>query len=147
MTRVDFYVLPETEDIGPVLTACRLCERAAGERLRIYAYVPDSGLADDIDSALWTFKQGSFVSHERVEAKGEDMALASVLIGAGDPPSSHHDVLLNLGDEVPAFFSRFQRVLEIVHGDAETRARSRARFKFYRDRGYDLASHKLGARA
>ena len=82
MTRVDFYVLPETEDIGPVLTACRLCERAAGERLRIYAYVPNPALADDIDAALWTFKQGSFVSHERVEAKGEDMALASVLMSA-----------------------------------------------------------------
>lgn len=143
MTRVDFYILPEAEDTGPILTACRLCERAAGQPLKVYAYVPDAGLADDLDAALWTFKQGSFVAHERVDAKGEDMALASVLIGAADPPASHHDVLLNLGADVPPFFSRFERVLEIVHGDPETRAQSRARYKFYRDRGYELNAHPL----
>jgi DNA polymerase-3 subunit chi len=51
--------------------------------------------------------------------------------------------MINLAAEVPAFFSRFERVLEVVDGDASRRAQSRSRFKFYRDRGYELATHNL----
>src|SRR3546814_14519636 len=72
-----------------------------------------------------------------------DEPLPSVLIGAVEPPETHHGVMLNLGLEVPDWFSRFERVLEIVAADAEGRAKSRERYKFYRDRGYELATHKL----
>jgi len=51
--------------------------------------------------------------------------------------------MINLGLEVPPFFSRFERVLEMVDGDAVQRAKSRERYKFYRDRGYELSSHNL----
>jgi DNA polymerase-3 subunit chi len=34
-------------------------------------------------------------------------------------------------------------VLEFVAGDEPRRAASRLRFKFYRDRGYELATHRL----
>jgi len=52
-------------------------------------------------------------------------------------------VLINLGDDVPAFFDRFERVLEIVHGDKANRGPSRQRFKQYRDRGLAPESHNL----
>jgi DNA polymerase-3 subunit chi len=67
-----------------------------------------------------------------------------VLIGdAEEPPTSHHGVLINLGEDVPVYFSRFERVLEIVPSQDDARASSRARFKFYRDRGYPLETHEL----
>ena len=91
---------------------------------------------------LWIYKQGGFVGHERIGASA-DPAPAAVLIGPGEPLPSHRDVLVNLGAEVPAFFDRFERVLEIVAGDAATRAASRGRFKFYRDHGITPESHKL----
>ncbi len=142
MTRVDFYVLPEDSTGGATLTACQLCEKAVADGKRVYVHVTQPALAMDMDKLLWTFRQGSFIAHERLGATAEEPRPA-VLIGDTDPPSTHHDVLINLDTEVPSFFSRFERVLEIVHGDAATRAKSRERFKYYRDRGYSLDTHKL----
>jgi DNA polymerase III subunit chi len=73
-----------------------------------------------------------------------DPGPAAVLIGAGDPLPSHRDVLVNLGVEVPGFYDRFERVLEIVAGDAAQRGQSRERFKFYRDQGLSPETHKIG---
>ncbi|MES0872482.1 DNA polymerase III subunit chi [Sinimarinibacterium thermocellulolyticum] len=147
MTRVDFYILPETGGAAdsPVITACRLCEKAAGAGLRIYVYADSGALAEDFDGALWTFRQGGFTAHERYEGTPLQAPLPSVLIGRVEPPDSHHDVLVNLAAEVPDFFSRFERVLEIVAGDGAQRAASRARYKFYRDRGYELCTYEQSA--
>jgi DNA polymerase III subunit chi len=144
MTRVDFYVLPEASDEGPLPTACRLCEKAVGSGKRVHVHAPDEEVAREFDRLLWVYKQGGFVAHERVGAS-DDPAPASVLIGTGEPRPSHRDVLVNLGAAVPAFFDRFERVLEIVAGDTATRASSRSRFKFYRDKGLVPETHKLDA--
>ena len=142
MTRVDFYVLPDGSDEGPLPTACRLCEKAAGSGKRVHVHAPDDEVAREFDRLLWIYKQGGFVAHERI-GTSDDPSPAAVLIGSAEPLPSHRDVLINLGAEVPPFYDGFERVLEIVAGDAATRNRSRARFKFYRDRGIVPESHKL----
>ena len=141
MTRVDFYVLPEDSQDDALAMACRLCEKAVGAGKKVHVHAPDGDTASEIDRLLWIFRQGSFVGHQRLG--GADADLAAVLIGAEEPPASHRDVLLNLGAAVPPFYDRFERVLEIVAGDAAARAASRARFKTYRDRGLAPESHKL----
>ena len=52
-------------------------------------------------------------------------------------------MLLNLHCEWPPAFSRFQRLVEIVGRDDEDRAAARGRFRFYRDRGYEIVNHDL----
>jgi len=144
MTRVDFYILPETDGPGGsvVMTACKLCDKATLGGSRVYIYAPTAELVDALDSALWSFRQGSFIGHER--HPGELLQpLPAVLIGSEEPPDAYQQILINLGAEVPPFFSRFDRVLEIVEGAAAPRAQSRVRFKFYRDRGYELNTHNL----
>ena len=143
-TRVDFYVLPDDSTDGPLATACRLCEKAVGSGKRVHVHAPDAAVAQEIDRLLWVYKQGGFIGHERVGAS-DDPAPATVLIGSGEPLPSHRDVLVNLGAAVPPFFDRFERVLEIVAGDAATRGRSRERFKFYRDRGLTPETHRVTA--
>ena len=144
MTRVDFYVLPDGADDGPLPTACRLCEKAAGAGKRVHVHAPDEDVAREFDRLLWVYKQGGFIGHERLGAS-RDADLAAVLIGGDEPLPSHCDVLMNLGAQVPPFFDRFERVLEVVAGDAAAKARSRERFKFYRDRGLAPETHRLGA--
>jgi DNA polymerase-3 subunit chi len=144
MTRVDFYVLPEPSEEGPLPTACRLCEKAVGAGKRVHVHAPDPDVAAEFDRLLWVYKQGGFIGHERLGVS-KDPDLAAVLIGADEPLPSHRDVLMNLGAQVPPFFDRFERVLEVVAGDAATRVRSRERFKFYRDRGLAPETHRLGA--
>lgn len=142
MTRIDFYVIPEAEDTGPILLTCKLCEKAGSDGTPVFVHAPDAGLRNDLDSSLWTYKPGSFLAHQ--VAGEDDDELAPVLLGSGDaPPAAHHHILINLGAEVPEFFSRFERVLEIVHGDSAGRARARERFGYYRERGYSLNTHKL----
>ena len=144
MTRVDFYILPEgaKPPEGAAMTACKLCDKATSGGQQVYIYAPDAEMAGSIDSLLWSFRQGSFIAHERLGAPLQ-APLPLVLIGDAEPPEAYHQVMINLGAEVPAFFSRFERVLEVVDGDASQRAKSRERYKFYRDRGYELVSHNL----
>lgn len=144
MTRVDFYVLPEGTVTDSVMTACRLCDKAVGSGQAVFVRAkPD--LQELIDGALWTVRQGSFLAHERWLGQPLESPLPRVLIGEADPPESHLEVLINLDDDVPAWFGRFDRVLEVVSGDAAQRAASRARFKHYRDKGYPLQTHELAA--
>ncbi len=144
MTRIDFYILPEQTGPthSPVMAACRLCDKAVGAGLRVYIHTPDPVLADEVDGALWSFRQGGFIAHERHGEQALEAPLPPVLIGSREPPDSHQGVMVNLGLEVPESFSRFERVLEIVAGDTQGRAKSRERFKFYRDRGYELKTYE-----
>jgi DNA polymerase III subunit chi len=137
VTRVDFYLLSGAAG-SAVAAVCRLCEKAVGAGHRLYLHTGDLGLADELDGALWSFKQGGFIAHERHTGASIEDPQPPVLIGTGEPPASHHGVLINLDDEVPTWFSSFERVLEVVPEDAAQRARSRERFRFYRERGYEL---------
>ena len=52
-------------------------------------------------------------------------------------------MLINLGDEVPLGFERFERLIEIVAVDDHGRMTARQRWKHYLALGYDLKQHDL----
>jgi DNA polymerase-3 subunit chi len=66
-----------------------------------------------------------------------------VVLGGALDALAHQDVLLNLDAEVPTGFERFTRVIEVVGADDEERAHSRARWKYYQQRGYPIVRHDL----
>jgi DNA polymerase-3 subunit chi len=137
MTRIDFYF--EAED--KLQVACRLSAKAAQQKLRVLIYTPDEAQARRIDTMLWTWQATGFLPH--CMARSPLAAQTPVLI-TGDPEETPHDeVLLNLHDEWPPAFGRFRRLVEIVGRDDADREAARARFRFYRDRGYEIASHDL----
>lgn len=148
MTRVDFYVLEDTADQARERFACRLVEKAWRLKHKIYLHAASQEDAQRVDHLLWTFRDGSFVPH--AVACGElDEALAAVTpvhIGCGAEPRLDADLLINLDREVPLFFSRFERVAEIVAGE-DGKAAARERFRFYRDRGYALEHHRIGGQS
>ena len=55
-------------------------------------------------------------------------------------------MLINLGLAPPPFFSRFERLAEIVGVDPADAEAGRERYRFYRERGYELRTHSLGER-
>ncbi|TAM11377.1 MAG: DNA polymerase III subunit chi [Nevskiaceae bacterium] len=144
MTRIDFYLLPAGAPEAALNVACRLCDKAVHAGQRVYAFSPDAAALAELDAQLWTFRQGSFIGHERYTEGVASDVLPAVYLGTSAPPASHAQVMINLGAETPHFFSQFERVLEIVPGDAPGRAAARKRFRFYKDRGYALATHELG---
>ena len=90
---------------------------------------------------LWTWPAIAFVPH--CMAHDPLAAETPVLIAAETGQAPLCDVLLNLGEDCPAAFERFDRLLEIVSRDDADRKAGRARYKFYRDRGYAIESHDL----
>ena len=140
MTKVDFYVLP-ANGMSRVQLACKLTEKAWHKQHNIYIHTDSAQAAKHIDDLLWTFSQDSFLPHNLTT----DVATASapIRIGHEDAPDMECDVLINLSHDVPAFFSRFMRVAELVDQNDSTRQQARDRFRFYRERGYPLESHEL----
>lgn len=143
MTRIDFYLLQNNDSAdAKMLLACKLADKAYRQGRQVYMLAPDAATAQHLDDLLWTFNPGSFVPHDLY--RSETTAASPVLIGALPPPTTAHEILISLGtDTVPEFFSRFERLIELVGDDEADKARSRARFRFYRDRGYPLETHPL----
>jgi len=148
MTRVDFYVLEDGTEQARERFACRLVDKAWRLNHTVFVKTASPAEAERLDEMMWTFSDGSFLPHV-LDAPGIDAALAAatpVRVGAGEP-SFEAELLVNLDREVPLFFSRFERVVEIVGGDEAQRTLGRERFRFYRDRGYALETHRIGGRA
>ena len=55
----------------------------------------------------------------------------------------HHQILVNLLPEIPSWFSRFERVIEIIYKQADYEQAKRNNFRFYKERGYPLSFHDL----
>lgn len=142
MTRVDFYILRDSEDSARALFACRLTEKAVQQGHQVYINTESTVQLQQLDDLLWTFRAGSFLPHAVDD--GQDHGAAPILLAHGREPQDSHDVLVNLSNDVPPFFSRFNRVAELVGGDETQRAGARNRYRFYKDRGYTLNTHEIG---
>ena len=143
MTKVDFYLLSGAGLAAREAMACKLVDKVYQLKHKIYIHTDSQQNAVRVDDALWTFKPGSFIPHCLYQPGKESPE--PVMIGYQEQIPDLHDVLLNLTDEVPLFFSQFDRVAELVDADENSRSLARSRFKFYKDRGYDLTTHELAA--
>lgn len=139
MTRIDFYT-----HVGDRLqVACRLAAKGQAQGHKLVVYCPDADRAVRFDRQLWVSPATGFVPHCAAE---DPLAPRTPVVLTRDGEHLvHDDILINLADEWPAFFSRFRRLIEIVSTDDADRAAARSRFKFYRDRGYEIHTHDLSA--
>jgi DNA polymerase-3 subunit chi len=144
MTKVDFYILQDSSADSKVKTACKIAEKAYQQQLKIYIHTASMDDAKTMDELLWTYRAGSFLPHSITETQKIDQQQSiPILIGVTDSPVDHRQVLLNLSDDVPLFFSQFDRVAELVAADEHARSAGRKRYRFYKDRGYELVTHEL----
>jgi len=141
MTSIDFYF-----NAGDRLeVACRLTGKALQKKNRVLIYAPQADVAQRIDRMLWTAQAVSFIPHCYTN---DPLAPATpVLIAASDEQlaatAAACEVLLNLSADTPPFFERHERLLEIVALEDAERQAGRARYAFYRDRGYAIRNHDL----
>lgn len=139
MTRIDFYVAASVGSDARLDIAARLADKAFGRGHRVFIQTGSPDLAEELDDYLWSFRPASFLPHALASEKPD----ADVVIGWAQDPAPHDDVLINLAPTAPAFFSRFERVAEVVTQDPESLDQLRAAWRFYRDRGYPLNKHDL----
>ena len=139
MTRVDFHLnVPDK-----IAYACRLVRkiRRAGRQAGVWC--DDPVRLREFDTALWAFSPREFIPH--VMASDRLAARTPVLLTGSDGDLPHHDVLVNLGTGLPRFFTRFERLVELVGTAEDDRAQARQRYRHYKDRGYPLETHEAGA--
>ena len=158
MTRVDFYF-----NVGdkPQKTV-ELSQKALNKQRRVLVVVADVDQAKLLSTKLWQDEPSSFMPHhlfghsllkhsleqsvtESNVAQISSLAVTPILIAipATNSQVAHYqqdDVLINLQSEHLEFFSRFRQLIELVGVDERDKVAARVRYKFYRDRGYEIKS-------
>lgn len=133
-TEVGFYQL----QASPLERALpRLIERALEGRYRVLVRCGSRPRLDQLNDALWTYDQGSFLPHggpDDGNAAGQPVYLSE----AADNPNDAD--LLVLVDGVEADdLARFKRCLDLFDGnDANALAAARQRWRALKDRGFRL---------
>ncbi|WP_414499675.1 DNA polymerase III subunit chi [Zymobacter sp. IVIA_12111.31 C1] len=142
MTNVDFYILSDTTADARTAFACRLVDTILHKQYRVHIHVDDADTASLIDEQLWQFRPDSYVPHMRLDAPIEPQP--PVTIGHGDEaPEPGIDVLLNLALDIPDWFSRFDRVAEIICQRQDILNAKRECWQTYKKRGYPVKSHDM----
>ncbi len=141
MTQIDFYLLQDDSWQNRLRFACRLADKAYRLGNRVFIHTESAEQARQLDDLLWTFQQSSFVPHA-IYAQTEQNP-PPVTLAHDTEPEASNEVMINLAAQVPLFFSRFERVAELVNRDAEVRRQGRNRFSFYKERGYPLRTHEI----
>lgn len=143
MPAIDFYILEEASNLKSQHFACRLLEDLHQHNEKIYIHTSTRDEAERLDTLLWTFKEDSFLPHNLYDPADEFPP--AIQIGCKDAPKDHQHILLNLDRSVPSFYTQFQRVIEIVFSDPNVQQLARDRFKYYRDNGCNITTHKIKA--
>lgn len=141
MTSVRFYHGAQDR----LRAACAITAKAHAAGHKIVVYAPDAETARLYDEQLWAQQPASFIPH--VAADSPLAARTPVLIARQLEDLPYDDLLLNLADELPAGFTRYQHLVEIVAGDEAGRAAARQRWRAYKEhacpvQAFDLSTMK-----
>ena len=139
-TRVDFYVLGHGGEQDRLRAACRIMEKAWQQGHMVWLTAESERQAEQLDQLLWTFKQDSFVPHER----GTEGALADCAVRIVAPSEAPDGgVHVNVATSPLPMPLVAERVVEIIPADTDGRAAGRERFRAYRAHGYDINTHDI----
>ena len=132
MTRIDFYQLdPDRHSYDQVV--CQLCQKAYDNQQMTLLLTGDPQQSQHLDKRLWTFSDDSFVPHDGEEVDG---FVTPILIHDNPEPGVDRQLLINLSNQVPPYFARFERVIELV--TEENKIQAREHYSYYHERGYSL---------
>lgn len=141
MPQVDFYILQSSNPQDRQLFTCRLTQTVYTQGHKVYIFADSGQSVAQLDDMLWTFNQGSFLPHGTYP--GENSNDVPIFIGHGNDLHPSYDVLINLTDNIPAFYTEYNRIAEIIDSDESHRQLARNRFRSYRDQGCTVQSHNI----
>ena len=137
MTRIDFYQLnPQQHNVDRVV--CQLCQKAYESKQFTLLLTQSRQQTEHLDRQLWIFDDDSFIPHDAEES---DQFMSPVLIHNEPVLRNERQLLINLADDIPGYFARFERVIELVTENNKQQAREH--YNYYRERGYPLNHHNL----
>jgi len=139
MTRIEFYF----NVADKLAKATELCERAVAKGRQLTLFTQDDAMSSSLQQKLWQHSPTSFLPS--AYPLDEISAHAPIIVDAAGTHLIQDDILINLKTEHPPFFSRFRYLVELVGNDEDDKVAARQRYKFYRDRGYQVKSTDAAA--
>ena len=145
LTRIDFYY-----DVKDILSfASRLARKLYYEKV-ISAKHPlvirckNQSHCEEVDYSIHNFSKKDFLPCAEFSDKSADL-FPIILSTVSKIPLWADDivVLLNLDTKIEMTFSSYLRVIEIVDQTELNRQKGRERYKYYKERGYEIFDHKV----
>ena len=140
MTQVFFY----HGAADKIAAACALLSGAYAKKKPVLVYTIENAVASSIDRMLWTHSALSFVPHCRSDSSLAAETPIQITDKLDTIPQDER--LMNLSQDIPPGFSRFQSLIEVVGQEESDRLSARDRVKFYKDRGYEVRYFDLSDR-
>jgi DNA polymerase-3 subunit chi len=131
LTNISFYKLAGDQNLALALI-CQLVKKAHKQDQQVLCLMPGQSEVISLDKAMWAS-----------EPHGTGVESSPIAVSCDAEPGDHHQVLINLQPEIPTWFSRFDRVIEIIYQDSNYEQSKRDNFVFYRERGYPISYHDL----
>lgn len=134
MTRIEFFFnVPDK-----LAKVAELCEKEIAKGRKVTVHTQSDEMNTDLQNHLWQHSATSFLPSSKQQEVQSDWA--PLIIDCLGDKLIQDDVLINLQLQHPSFFSRFRYLAELVGIDEADKAAARIRYRFYKDRGYEVSS-------
>tara|TARA_R110002167_G_C12290761_1_gene616082 strand:- start:45 stop:482 length:438 start_codon:yes stop_codon:yes gene_type:complete len=143
-TQINFYILPSSEESKKLEFCARLVEKVFSKEHRVLIVCDSGQQLEALDKLLWSFKEESFIPHlisDEITAETRNMPI--VLTLDSNYKMGAEDVCISMSHQVVQQFECFSRFLEITNQNKDALAESREHYKFYRQKGYEITTHKI----
>ena len=145
LTRIDFYY--DVEDI--LSFASRMARKLYYEKI-VSAKQPlvirckDQSHCEEVSYSIQNFSKKDFLPCAQFSDKSA-LLFPIILSTVSEIPLWADDiiVLLNLDTKIEMTFSSYCRVIEIVDQTELNRQKGRERYKYYKERGYEIFGHRV----
>jgi len=134
MTRIEFFFNVDDK----LAKAAELCEKSVDKGRELMIFTQGDEMNDAFQQVLWQQSATSFLACTKADKAIRQHS--SIVVSDNSDHLIKDDILINLQAEYPPFFSRFRYLVELVGNDDDDKATARLKFRFYRDRGYEIKS-------
>ncbi len=124
---------------------CRLIRKIYSSQANLVVKASPEVLSK-LDQELWSFSKTDFIPHCHLKEPFEIVNLCPVVLTETIESLDklpHHEVLLNLGEEVAQGYEKFEKVIEVVGLEESDKVKARLRWRFYAQRGYPISKHEV----
>ena len=132
--KVDFYVYELSDYHLYQKLVCNIIEETYNQRENILLLCENAESCEAFDELLWTFKDISFIPHEK-KCKYKITTQCINLAKKDRSPT-----LINLTYSFPDFFESHSRVIEMSGYDENSRQKARQNFKKYKTMNFEINS-------
>jgi DNA polymerase-3 subunit chi len=138
VAKINFYLLKQDNLQARTALACKLAEQLNKQGRSVQVLAESEEMARELDALLWQYPVEGFMPHS-LATENADTGITLCWPGTAGTAGN----LLNLTDEIPACHAEVDSIAEFVINDDEAKARSREKWNYYRNLGYDLQHHQL----